>query len=76
MYEDRPIIMGSSSLVQAVRWRAFTVRERRLLLAETGAVGHILSQDRLVVAKRHPGMPDTERGDSIRHDAIWRSAST
>ena len=55
VHEDRPVIHGAISLIRAVLWRILTVRERLILLAETGNMGHILSQNMLVSAKRSPG---------------------
>ena len=51
VYEDKPLVHGTKSLVRSVLWRLLTLRERLLLLAETGTTGHILSQNMLVVAK-------------------------
>ena len=49
VYEDKPIVHGTKSLIRRVLWDFLTVRERLLLLAETGAMGHVLSQNMLVV---------------------------
>jgi 2-polyprenyl-3-methyl-5-hydroxy-6-metoxy-1,4-benzoquinol methylase len=51
VYEDKPLVHGAKSLVRSLLWRLLTLRERLLLLAETGTAGHILSQNMLVVAK-------------------------
>lgn len=51
VYEDKPLIHGVKSLVRSLIWKFLTLRERLLLLAETGTAGHILSQNMLVVAK-------------------------
>ena len=50
VYEDKPVVHGIKSLVRSALWKVLTLRERLLLLAETGAGGHILSQNMLVVA--------------------------
>lgn len=51
-HEQRPVVHGVRSAVRAALWRILTVRERLLLLAETGHMGHVLSQNMLVTAKR------------------------
>ncbi len=52
VYEDKPLVHGTMSLIRSALWRVLTLRERLLLLAETGATGHVLSQNMLVVAKK------------------------
>jgi cyclopropane fatty-acyl-phospholipid synthase-like methyltransferase len=49
VHEERPIVHGIPSLVRRVLWTCLTLRERLLLLAETGVWGHVLSQNMLVV---------------------------
>jgi 2-polyprenyl-3-methyl-5-hydroxy-6-metoxy-1,4-benzoquinol methylase len=51
-FEDRPIVHGVKSLVRHWLWRLLTLRERLLLLAETGSSNAILSQNMIVVAHR------------------------
>lgn len=50
VYEDVPVVHGIKSLIRNLLWHVLTWRERLLLAAETGARGHILSQNMLVVA--------------------------
>lgn len=50
VHEDKPLVHGMKSFVRRVLWSVLTVRERLLLLAETGASGHVLSQNMLVIA--------------------------
>lgn len=54
IYEDKPVVHGIRSLVRRVLWDVLTLPDRLLLLAETGASGHVLSQNMLVVARKHP----------------------
>jgi 2-polyprenyl-3-methyl-5-hydroxy-6-metoxy-1,4-benzoquinol methylase len=54
VHEDRPVIHGVKSLVRRVLWDLMTLRERLLLLAETGSGGHVLSQNMLVIADKRP----------------------
>lgn len=49
-YEDVPVVHGIKSRIRNLLWHVLTWRERLLLTAETGARGHILSQNMLVVA--------------------------
>jgi len=49
-FEERPIVHGLKSLVRHWLWRLLTLRERLLLLAETGSSSAILSQNMIVVA--------------------------
>lgn len=50
VYEDVPVVHGIKSRIRSLLWHVLTWRERLLLAAETGARGHILSQNMLVVA--------------------------
>jgi 2-polyprenyl-3-methyl-5-hydroxy-6-metoxy-1,4-benzoquinol methylase len=51
-FEERPIVHGFLSGVRHWLWRLLTLRERLLLLAETGSSRGILSQNMIVVAHR------------------------
>lgn len=50
--EEKPLVYGVKSLVRRVLWSLLTIRNRLLLLAETGTSGHILSQNMLVIAHK------------------------
>lgn len=52
VHEEKPLVYGAKSLVRRILWSLLTLRERLLLLAETGSFGHILSQNMLVVARK------------------------
>jgi SAM-dependent methyltransferase len=52
VFEDRPVVHGLKSFARRALWMALTLRERLLLLAETGAAGAVLSQNMLVVARK------------------------
>jgi hypothetical protein len=52
VFEERPIVHGLKSLVRLWLWRLLTLRERLLLLAETGSAAGVLSQNMLVVARK------------------------
>lgn len=49
-YEDVPVVHGIKSRIRNLLWHVLTWRERLLLTVETGARGHILSQNMLVIA--------------------------
>lgn len=51
-HEEKPLVYGMKSLVRRILWSILTLRERLLLLAETGSHGHILSQNMLVIASK------------------------
>lgn len=51
-FEDTPVVHGLRSLVRSLLWRLLSWPFRLLLIAETGAGGHLLSQNMLVVATR------------------------
>ncbi len=51
-HEEKPLVYGVKSLVRRILWSTLTLRERLLLLAETGSHGHILSQNMLVTASK------------------------
>lgn len=51
VFEDVPVIHGPKSFLRSIIWHTLTARDRLLLMAETGARGHILSQNMLVVAE-------------------------
>ncbi len=52
VYEEKPLVHGMKSMVRRGLWTFLTIRERLLLLAETGASGHVLSQNMLVIAEK------------------------
>ncbi len=52
VYEDKPLVHGVKSMARRLLWNVLTARERLLLIAETGASGHILSQNMLVVSDK------------------------
>lgn len=52
VYEDKPVVKGVRGFVRRMLWQVLTARERLLCLAETGATGHVLSQNMLVVSKK------------------------
>jgi len=47
--EEKPVVHGLKSLARRALWSLFTLRERLLLLAETGSGGQVLSQNMLVI---------------------------
>ena len=53
--EDVPVIHGLKSLTRYFLWKILTIFPRVLLLAETGEMRHILSQNFLAVAKKSNG---------------------
>jgi 2-polyprenyl-3-methyl-5-hydroxy-6-metoxy-1,4-benzoquinol methylase len=50
--EDGPVAHGPKSLIRLVLWKVLTVPYRLMLLAETGATGHLLSRNMLVTCRR------------------------
>lgn len=50
--EDRPHIHGPVSAIRRVFWHVLTAPTRLLLVAETGTLRHLLSQNMLVVARK------------------------
>lgn len=52
VHEERPLVHGVKSLLRRMLWSSLVFQDRLLLLAETGAWGHVLSQNMLVVADR------------------------
>lgn len=52
VFEEKPLVRGVKGLVRRSLWALLTMRVRILLLAETGATGHILSQNMLVIAEK------------------------
>jgi SAM-dependent methyltransferase len=50
-YEDRPIIHSLNSFIRFILWSILSLPFRLLLLAETGVIKHLLSQNILVIAK-------------------------
>jgi len=51
-HEDRPVVHGPTSLFRHVLWVCLTAPIRVLLSAETGATGHVLSQNMTVAARK------------------------
>ena len=49
-FEDKPVVHGGKSLFRYIAWEILTIPGRLLLMAETGATRHILSQNMLVSA--------------------------
>lgn len=49
-FEDKPVIHNMKSLLRHIAWELITFPSRLLLTAETGATGHILSQNMLITA--------------------------
>lgn len=52
-FEDKPIIHGPRSLARYLLWQLLTFPFRLLLIAESGTAKHFLSQNILVVARKH-----------------------
>ncbi|WP_201492892.1 class I SAM-dependent DNA methyltransferase [Rubrivivax sp. A210] len=53
--EDRPQVHGLKSAVRRALWHGLTAPVRLLLAAETGCLGHVLSQNMLVQARKAGG---------------------
>ena len=52
VFEDKPITHSLKSIIRLILWEILTLRERLLLLAETGSRGHVLSQNMLITATK------------------------
>jgi hypothetical protein len=52
VYEDRRLVHGVKSMARQFLWDFLTARDRLLLMVETGAGGHVLSQNMLVVSDK------------------------
>jgi hypothetical protein len=56
-FEEKPVVHGVFSLVRRMLWDGLTLFPRLLLLAETGRMKHVLSQNMLVIARRSKDSP-------------------
>ena len=51
-HEDKPSIHGLKSLVRRILWEVLTLFFRLLLIAETGTLHFVLSQNMTVIASK------------------------